>query len=249
MPQNGFHGLGGLLAARSLASAPPQEFAAAFVPSVVFGAILPDADMYPASIAELLGRGELFYEIHRTATHGLSLILVLFILGALLRRCAVGWVLLGLAIGITTHAVLDLFLWFTQVDLLWPLTKMDGTSVPVVNLWAGVNLPTLVGNGLAAAEFAALALYTRALAGIMKSCGGTAKGMPGWEYAMWAFFIITLITAVLFRDTGSIQEYIVFTPYLLVFLPYTWIKTWHLRKDIAEWAVRRPDKAQTAVPR
>ncbi len=204
MPQNGFHGLVGLAAARAFTGRVPSEAAASFAGGTVLGAMLPDADMYPTAIAFLAGRGDLTYTLHRTATHSLLAAGIALGIGLALRgrRPAVGWGVIGLALGIATHLLLDAFLWFAPLDLFWPLSHVpfaagtwywprdgDGGSalLPVLDFWGlehaghatGRHLPAVIGrpdllpNLREALELPAFACFLLALRRI-RSGAGTA---------------------------------------------------------------------------
>jgi membrane-bound metal-dependent hydrolase YbcI (DUF457 family) len=129
MPQNGFHGLVGLAVAKQVA---PRVDAAAtepFVAGVTLGAMLPDIDVNPTAIAFLVNK-DLTYAVHRTFTHSLLAIAILTVAGAIVRRRAraTSWVCFGLALGITTHVLLDIFFWFAQIDLFWPFSHFPRSA-------------------------------------------------------------------------------------------------------------------------
>lgn len=243
MPQNGLHGLFGLASARGLARFAPADYRSGWVGGLVLGAMLPDIDMYPTGVAFLLGRKDLVYVIHRTATHSL-VVVALAIVAALLwrwRRPGPGWMVLGLALGSAGHAVLDVFFWFTEIDLFWPLSHWppDSPFLPMVDLWQGQRMEGLAYNIREACEFAAFALYLRMVQVAVRRFDETDRelaGMKKWEIALWVFFAIALATAFLFRETASRQNYVVTTPYLLAFLPYCWLKTWRNRDALSRWA-------------
>jgi len=241
MPQNGFHGLFGLATARGFARRLPAQAVEPFAVGVVLGAMLPDIDMYPTVVAVLLGRSDLTYVIHRSGTHSLLLVLLLLFGGLILRgkRPYVGWLGVGLSLGVATHLLLDLFFWFAQLDLFWPLSHLpaDKPLLPVVDLWSGVKVPDLAINIREAFEFAAFALLVHALRVIVGK-GEQSDRMLKWERFMWLGFCIALVTAFVFRTSTSKQNYVVTTPYLLAMLPYCWTQVWKLRSEIASWANR-----------
>jgi membrane-bound metal-dependent hydrolase YbcI (DUF457 family) len=232
MPQNGFHGLVGLLTARALARRLPQPDW--FVPGAVLGAMLPDADMYPTAIAVLLHRSDLTYVIHRSASHSLSFAVLLALAGLVVPRMR--WLFAGLALGVLTHITLDIFFWFAPIDILWPLSHRES-----IDLWAHANVAPIFLNLREALEFAAFACMFRALYVIAPHAKMQLKK---WEIAAWLLFAVALVTAVVFRETNRIQNFVVFTPYLVAFLPFCWMQVWKLRREIAAWAVRDAEEAQ-----
>jgi membrane-bound metal-dependent hydrolase YbcI (DUF457 family) len=249
MPQNGFHGLVGLAAARWSVPHVPVAVAEPFAGGIVLGAMLPDIDMYPTAIAFLAGRHDLIYVIHRTLTHSLLAVLVVAGVGAaLLRRSPAGaWAGFGLALGMLTHCVLDLFLWFAPIDLFWPFSRLPAGAplLPVIDLWTGVRpLPGLFGrpyllrNLLSALELAAFALYLlalRRLAARGPKGDGIASGIRRWERWTWAGFGVAVVGAFVLSNT--LQEVLVHVPYLLALVPYCWRQAILLRAQIARWSL------------
>jgi membrane-bound metal-dependent hydrolase YbcI (DUF457 family) len=238
MPQNGFHGIVGLGAAKLLAKHVSRENADPFVGAVVLGAMLPDVDMYPTAVAFLANRMDLIYVIHRSLTHSLPLILLLLLIGAVVRAGPSRFVYWGLAIGMATHVVLDTLFWFTQIDLFWPFSHVPSSNplLPIVNLWQDMRPGVLFVNVREAFEFLAYALLLMALAKIAPQIPDSRR----WQLLAWACFGVTLITAFLFRQSSTIQHVLVTAPYLLLFLPYVWLTTWKHRREIAAWAYGGP---------
>src|SRR5687767_5395891 len=147
MPQSEFHGLFGLAIARAVVPVVPEAARPAAAGAIVLGAMLPDIDAYPTAIAVLMGHGDLIYEIHRTATHSIAAVLLLLAASFLMRTPSARWVALGLAIGVASHELLDLFFWFAQIDIFWPLSRFGATedTFPIVDLWANHRpLPTVL---------------------------------------------------------------------------------------------------------
>ena len=252
MPQNGFHGLVGLAVAKWAAPHVPNASAPAFVSGVTLGAMLPDIDMYPTAIVVLLGRPDLIYITHRTATHSLALMAALIVAGAIAGRRfpTVGWALHGLGLGVATHILLDLFFWFAPLDLFWPLSRLPvgRPMMPIVNLWSGSRIPPILLNVREAFEFAAFGLLLAALRriGLGTHCGADQlAGIKKWEIAAWVAFVIAIAGAIIFRSKPSLQNLLVTTPCLLAFLPFCWAATFRMRDCIVAWcrigAVKKHD--------
>jgi hypothetical protein len=219
MPQNGFHGLVGLATARALAKKLPEP--EALVPGIVLGSMLPDIDMYPTAIAVLLRRSDLMYVIHRSATHSLLFVLLLWVIAAAIPRRR--WILFGLGIGVITHIALDIFFWFAPIDLFWPFGHE-------IDLWGGIKLAGFLINIREAFEFAAFALLLGALRRI------TRADLRKWERGAWIGFGVALVTAFIFSARTDLQNFVVTTPYLLLLIPYCWSRVWLLRRSLAAWA-------------
>ncbi len=104
------------------------------MPGVVFGSMLPDIDVI------LVAFGSLFHDInnaeklfHRTFTHSFFTLIFIYLLFAILselkKKPSIKIIGKGIAIGMLTHYLTDIFLWFNSIDLLWPL------PIPSINLW------------------------------------------------------------------------------------------------------------------
>jgi membrane-bound metal-dependent hydrolase YbcI (DUF457 family) len=229
-----------------------------FAASVALGALLPDIDMYPAAVLFLMGRHDLVYVAHRTLTHSLLAILIVAAVGVALRRSpTAAWTCWGLALGMATHALLDAFFWFAQLDFFWPFSHLppEAPLLPVIDLWRDVRpLPALFGNRdflhnlREACEFAAFALYLMALRRRTrhdKSPTEAAPGLGQWERWAWVGFVVALGTA--FFLPNGLQQVLVYTPYLLALAPYCWRQTWRLREPIAQWS-RHPRRGRGYPP-
>jgi membrane-bound metal-dependent hydrolase YbcI (DUF457 family) len=94
--------------------------------------------------------------LHRTATHSLFTIAAIIVVFYIISRVSkhprwsnLGW---GLGLGMLMHILLDLFIWFNGVALIWPL--------PVwINLWANVTPPAWWMKLMDPAELLCLALF------------------------------------------------------------------------------------------
>ncbi|HEY8495732.1 MAG TPA: metal-dependent hydrolase, partial [Limnochordales bacterium] len=110
---------------------------------LVVGSILPDTDFFLLGPLYLIN-AQLGLAMHRTFTH--SLLVAAAVLGYFRLRSGGGrdkalWSLgVGIAAGLAVHSLTDLVVWFSGVDLLWPLGLLGLPSW--VNFWAGhVNPP------------------------------------------------------------------------------------------------------------
>jgi membrane-bound metal-dependent hydrolase YbcI (DUF457 family) len=250
MPQNGFHGLVGLATARALSGRIPKPVHSAFTTAVVFGAVFPDIDMYPTGVAFLLTGPESVYVWHRTATHCIFFVLLLALIGTLARgRPLIRWAFWGLALGVLTHEVLDIFFWFAPIDIMWPFSRWpsDHPVFQMLNIWRQ-DFSGLLSNLRDACEFAAFALFLMGLRRIVHGQRGPGKDLDRvrvWEFVLWTFFTIAIVTAFVFQAKPGRQQILVNVPYLLVFLPYCWSRAWAYREQIAAWS-RIPPKSEVA---
>ena len=59
----------------------------------------------------------------------------------------------GISIGIFTHLIIDTFLWFNHIHILWPL------PIKPVNLWSFVDIPIMIYKLLYILEFFFFRVY------------------------------------------------------------------------------------------
>ncbi len=136
MAQSGIHAFSGIILSKLF----KQE--KWFVPSLIFGSILPDIDIFFSAIAYLFGFSIVEAEgIHRTFTHSIFTVIIIYLLFLSIKEIksdekfkTIGK---GLCIGMTIHIILDIFLWFHDISLLWPLQPyvMEPT-----NIWGDISL-------------------------------------------------------------------------------------------------------------
>lgn len=246
MPQNGIHGLVGLATARTLARKVPEP-RGPLVLGLLFGSMLPDADLYPACILYLSGHPDLLYAVHRSVTHSILAILAVLGLAKLSDpRNSRRALYIGAVIGMAIHSFLDIFFWFSPIDLFWPLSHIPPTHplLPVVNLWKDVHLPPVLGrpdllnNLLTAMEIGSCAVYAtfvRSLAG--EITGPLRKRILGWERMTWVAAVLAVVLAFILPK--ATMDIAVMAPLLLLFLPFIWWLTYWCREAICRWAMSR----------
>lgn len=244
MAQSGFHGILGLAVARAVSggslktgSSPGEkgevsksELKKGVIFGFVLGNILPDADLLPLAITFLFD-SRLAMRMHRTATHSFVVIVPLMLLGWLFLRGRAKGIALGLGLGAITHSVLDIFIWFSPVDLLWPLGTWGVPSV--VNLWSGVEAGRVAGNFLGALDYLAFALYFAFLAKMARARETDVDFLPKlrvFTVLNLAFFAVyTVLSFVLSKGLFEIAHYAMF---VLVFFPIAVYTTVKMRSTI-----------------
>ena len=120
MPQSGIH------AALSFRLGQSTNIQSNLIPSIIFGAILPDIDYiavalgmiyYPLNLSEQL--------FHRTFLHSFFILLIIYLIFGLIsewkNNTEIKQIGKGIAIGMLSHIVLDTLLSFKGIHLLWPL--------------------------------------------------------------------------------------------------------------------------------
>jgi len=149
MAQAGIHGLVGL-AMRKMSV--KREW---LLLGIVVGNMAPDLDALAVAYATLTGGDT--HGLHRTWSHSilfvLFVVMIFYILSTIGKSRRVGNLGLGLGIGMLTHSLLDLVIWFRGVQLFWPF-------YPEINFWASYSPPTWWADKFeSAVEFGLIALF------------------------------------------------------------------------------------------
>ena len=154
----------------------PQGARAGFI----VGSMLPDLDFVMLISVYPFDR-DLALSLHRSFTHSLLLVAVIALVALLLRSTHrhAATALAGCALGMFVHDVLDVFMWFAPVGLLWPFG-------PPLNVVDGTRVPDLFWNLSFALEPAAYAVF---LSLLKRRVGGAASG---W---LSVFVIVLLISS------------------------------------------------------
>lgn len=223
MAQLGVHMLVGLAVGDQLLKRMPAKSVSRRVAlGVLLGSALPDLDAiagfaaFPLDVSLALG-------LHRSFSHSLTavaLVLGVFLaLSLLVGHRQLGHYGVGLALGVALHIALDLFLWFSPVDVFWPASAF-GLAEPV-NLWQSWRTPDMLGRLLGAGEYAALGFYFFALAS--RARAGDEAGVRWAAIAarlacqcFSAFFVVVAAAVVL---PGDLYAALVFIPLGLIGLP------------------------------
>jgi membrane-bound metal-dependent hydrolase YbcI (DUF457 family) len=148
MAQAGIHSMVGMAVRKWT---PDREW---LMLGIVLGNPLPDADNLAVAVATLTRRST--EGLHRTFTHSLftvaAVIIVFYAIAWVTKRPRWGNLGLGLGVGILTHILLDLLVWFNGVEILWPIPSW-------VNLWSNVAPPEWWSKLMMPAEFLFFALF------------------------------------------------------------------------------------------
>ncbi|HEX9091796.1 MAG TPA: metal-dependent hydrolase [Anaerolineales bacterium] len=160
---------------------------------VVLGSMLPDADNLAVVVATLTKSST--QGLHRTFSHSLFMVLAIILIGYLFNQATKQsrWynLGLGLGLGIFLHSLLDVFLWFDGVAILWP--------IPVwLNLWSRVTPPDWWATLMQPAELLFFTLFFLSLYSLAQkqvSDQGFLRKLRIW-IALEAFlFVIFLVLA------------------------------------------------------
>jgi len=167
MAQGGLHALIGTVIVKATgkdAAEPGRAVAAkSFAFGFVTGNVLPDVDLAALALASFFDR-DLALKMHRTATHSLVVIALFTTIGLLFSTTRGGRSFFqGLGMGMVLHVLFDVLMWFSPVDILWPLGRFGIPSD--VNLWTWFSLPRLWLDLLGSTDFLLMALFYQYLLG------------------------------------------------------------------------------------
>lgn len=240
MAQLGFHGaVGALVASAASSGKPVTRGRRAMVFGYVLGNILPDTDFFLLGPLYLVS-SELGLSMHRTWSHSVLALLVgllsTFIVSGMVKgdkKETARGMGLGIVLGMATHIALDILIWFSSVDLLWPLGAWGIGSK--VDLWAGMRegIPGVVNSILGAADYLAFAVYFVYLKALSRRYGTDQSFLPRLTFftnLQWVLFVVYMALAfVVLRGLFDIIHYAMF---ILVMLPIALYVTFKMRTTI-----------------
>ncbi len=196
---------------------------------LVLGSVLPDADLLPAAAAYIVDQRE-FYLLRQPFTHSIAAALLPLVVCALIGRSRgpnyihLG---LGLSLGVLLHSVTDVFLWYTPVDVLWPLSVL---GFPTVDLWRGARPSQLVANLLGAGEAVAFLVYYLCLYSEAHGRGLNRDFMASLRLLIVVHAVLSGLFATLaFFLSSSSFLLAVYSPFILLFGPvsiYATVRLW-----------------------
>jgi len=235
MAQAGLHGIIGLATGQRFVPGKdenPPEAAQQFKYGLVLGNMIPDVDffvlgpMYLINSAKAMG-------MHRTFTHSvITLAAVTAVMYAIYRRDArkrAHW--LGLGTGWLMHILADILVWFSPVEILWPLRYF---GIPdTINLWANVPVPGVISSLLGAFDYFFFGLFYYYLIRVAMRLGTDSGFVPTLKKLVWlqaVFFVIyAALSFVLAPGLFNVAHYAVF---ILLMFPLTLWATRRMRQTI-----------------
>jgi len=226
LAQNGLHGLIGLTLVK-ITSKDAHEPASAitaksFAYGFVTGNVVPDIDLAVLGVTYLFD-SQLAMRMHRTATHSVLIIAAVTLLGVLLSTTKGGKAYFrGLGTGMLVHSFVDIFMWFSSIDILWPLGHFGLKSE--INLWANVTLPPLWGNFLGASDFLLVALFFGYLIRLARRYETNLSFLPKLRaFTAFHYVCFVMYVGLSFFVGRTIFEIAQYAVIILVSLPMTWI--------------------------
>lgn len=203
MAQAGIHALVGA-AARNVSGSKQG-----LLLGIILGNLVPDLDNLAVANAILTGGST--QGLHRTFTHSFftaaAVILILYILRFLFNQPEIGNLGLGLGIGMVMHILLDLLIWFSGVQLLWPLPTW-------VNLWENVTAPDWWTKLMLPVEFLFMAAYLLLLIRWGKQTDSDRDYLP----VVWIILYVLLGLFAVFTVLVYVMDSGFMTPYGALYL-------------------------------
>ena len=169
------------------------------LPAVIFGAILPDLDIVVVAIGSFLYPISYSVELfHRSFSHSFFTLIAIYLLFLILsewkKRTIYKTIGKGLVLGILSHIILDTFLWFREIQFLWPL------PLEPFNLWSLWETPDWIHRSMLVLEFFCFRWYAWFLiTQHIKTPGNQAwfvkylNKWKKWEDYIFLLFIILVI--------------------------------------------------------
>lgn len=223
MPQNGVHAIVGIASRRWM---PKKEW---LLPGVVLGNMFPDLDNLVVAYATLAKLPDPEH-YHRTFTHSIftiaAMVILFFIVAALTKNEKWRNFGIGFGAGIAMHILVDLFLWFSGVELLWPIPFE-------LNFWSWFTTPAWLKILLDTGEFLAFGLYFLLLGSLAVRHGTDAdrqRSSTTWAYIEFGLFV--LFTAVFFIMGSKGLQYQVFGGLYLLSLIVGMVITIRMKRTI-----------------
>ncbi len=188
---------------------------------LLLGSVLPDLDILPMAIFYIISHdSSVIYHIHRSGTHSLTAVLVVFLVCYAISRLKgtkyTFWGM-GLSLGILLHILADIF-WWGPVDVLWPLGFWGIKSE--VCLLQQYPLSSLAAKLLGAGEFLTYALYFWVLNRLSLRKKTNMEFRPklrkiiALEVALLAIFLV-----LAFLLDKQMFEIVLYTMLIFVFFP------------------------------
>lgn len=240
MGQVGLHGLVGLVVGKELITAyvTDRELKKPLMFGFVMGSLAPDLD-YLAAVGMYPTDPDLALHLHRTFSHSLlavATVLVGFsILAFILNDDYLKYLGRGFALGILAHLTLDIFVWFSPVDVFWPASVYG--IIPPVNLWRGYAPPEVLVRLLGAAELAAYALYYGYLAKAARRLGTDQEMLPMLDrMAAFCWDCWAVLSALAIDPRTTLNPLYAYIPIGVIFVPGCFYLTWRLEPTIEELA-------------
>lgn len=236
MAQVGLHGMIGLLAGIKLLTPYFSDRVSrrGLMFGYVVGNLAPDLDflavvgMYPVDHT-------LAFHMHRGFTHSLlaaaATALGFSLAARLMQDRYFRFLGYGFALGIVTHFLVDLLIWFAPVDVFWPLSVW-GVVAPV-NLWGWWKTPLTLGRLLGAAELAAFGLYFDCLgrsAITFRTDLEMLAPLRRWSAVCWTSW--AFLSALAFDLLNPSYDFYVYFPVGIVFIPACFYLTWRMQVTI-----------------
>tara|TARA_X000001036_G_scaffold253628_1_gene236052 strand:+ start:3039 stop:3749 length:711 start_codon:yes stop_codon:yes gene_type:complete len=229
MAQSGIHAFSGIVVSKFLKN---KKW---FIPSFIFGSILPDIDVLFAAILFLFGTNIFDAEaIHRTFTHSLFTIVIIYFIflsiSEITSKQKFKVIGKGICLGMILHCILDIFLWFSSISLLWPIQPY---LIQPIDIWGNMVFKNeqAIRKILLALEFIMFRFYgwfliNKAIQSIyIQNCIWFVKYISRWIKIEFIIFLFFLFLIYLNTNINSYKIFftIMYIPSLIMALISTYI--------------------------
>ncbi|MEW6309130.1 MAG: metal-dependent hydrolase [Bacillota bacterium] len=216
LSQAGLHGIAGLYAGKLC----KQANRGWLVYGLVLGSLLPDADFF------LLGPLYLFSTklglmMHRTFTHSLLALVLVWAFFGLTAKRGDTWVAFGKGIlaGVALHMSMDVLTWFSGIDFLWPLGFFGVPST--INLWTWFHPPRWLSNLLGAMDYPAFAAFFMVLAHSARKQETNLDFLPRLKVYTTILWVLAAVFTALAFVLGGLFDIAHYALFILIFFPLT----------------------------
>lgn len=240
MAQSGFHGIIGTALGRMVRKDSVDPGTAVLAKSLAFGLLVgniaPDLDLIPLAIT-FLWNPALAMRMHRTATHSIVVIGLVTLAGRFFSTTkGAKSFFTGLGLGALTHTLVDVLVWFSGVDILWPLGSFGIPSR--INLWKNVTIGRLPGNLLGAADFLAFGLFYTYLLRLGRRYETNVTFLPVLKrLAAFQFIAFGVYSTLAFFISRALFEIAQYALFVVVCIPMTWYVVAKTRPTVERMAV------------
>lgn len=146
----------------------------------------------------------------------------------------------GFFLGMCSHVLLDSLIWFSSIDLTWPLSWITNDAVQPVSIWQNVKIPDVINSGLSVAEMMTAGLAFTALRLRLPVHDHAAEEILApkirfVELLHYGFFFVLLLVYIALAIWEPILEsYVIFLvtfiPLLTFTVPAFYYLSWRTRK-------------------
>lgn len=237
MGQLGLHAITGLVLGEHLVSRYAHDNVGrrAITFGYILGNLIPDLD-FIAVAARFPVEGLEALQLHRGFSHSVlaasTMMLGFYLAGRLMQDRYMRFMGYGLSLGVITHFVQDIFLWFEAVDIFWPASLFG--IIPRVDLWTWWwTTPPMLERMMGAGELLAFYFYYLYLMRLAREMQTDLDVIPALRRMANVCFITWAIFTAFAADMNFNQFVVAYyVPMGVVFVPACFYLTWRMQTTI-----------------